>query len=125
MDQKRTWIYCRVAHSAPDSEELLAGQRHRLEAYAKEHGFEIIGSSSDIGSGLTLDRPGLQKFTDAVEDEAVDVLLLSDLARLGRNIDKVIQFWNLLCGRSVHIYTAIDGEIDLSINVMLQKIARK
>lgn len=125
MEQKRTWIYCRVAHSGPDSEELLAGQRLRLEAYAKEHGFEIIGCSSDIGSGLTLDRPGLQKFMDAVEDETVDVLLLPNLARLGRDIDKVIQFWNLLCGRGVHVHTAIDGEIDLSINAMLQKIARK
>jgi len=48
-----------------------------------------------------------------------------NLARLGRDIDKVIQFWNLLYGRGVRIHTAIDGEIDLSINAMVQKIARK
>lgn len=125
MDQKRAWIYCRVAHSGPDSAELLAMQRHRLESYAKEHNFEIVGSSSDIGSGLTFDRPGLLGFLDAVDDEAVDVLLLPDLARLGRNVDKVIQYWHLLRGRGIHIYTAIDGEIDLSINTMLQKVVQK
>ena len=125
MDQKRTWIYCRVAHSGPDNVDILAGQRLRLEAYAKEHNLEIVGSSSDIGSGLTLDRPGLQKFMDAVEDEAVDVLLLPNLARLGRDMKKVVLYWHLLRGRGVHIFTIIDGEIDLSIHTMLQEIVRK
>jgi len=125
MNQKRAWIYCRVAHRGPDSAEMLTGQRYRLESYARGHGFDIVGSSSDIGSGLTLDRPGLQKCLDTVEDESVDVLLLTDLARLGRDTSKVAQFWQLLHGRGVHIYTAIDGEIDLSINAMLQKIVGK
>ena len=34
MEQKRAWIYCRVAHNGPDSAETLAAQRSRLEAYA-------------------------------------------------------------------------------------------
>ena len=125
MDQKRTWIYCRIAHSGPDSVDVLAGQRLQLETYAKEHGLEIVGSSSDIGSGLTLDRPGLLDFLDAVEDESVDVLLLPDLARLGRNINTVVRYWNILCGRGVHVYTVMDGEIDLSINMTFQEITRK
>ena len=36
MEQKKAWIYCRVAYNGPDSTELLAAQRNRLEAYAKE-----------------------------------------------------------------------------------------
>jgi len=125
MEQKLAWIYCRVAHSGPDSAEVLAEQRHQLENYAKEHGFDAVGSSSDIGSGLTLDRPGLQKFLDAVEDESVDALLLTDLARLGRDVDKTVRFWHLLHGRGIHVYTVIDGEIDLSTNARLQEIVRK
>ena len=63
MEQKKAWIYCRVAHNGPDSTELLAAQRSRLEAYAKEHGFEVVGTSSDIASGLKFDhRPGLLEF---------------------------------------------------------------
>lgn len=125
MNRKRTWIYCRIAHSGPDSAELLEGQRLQLEHYAKECGFEIVGSSSDIGSGLTFDRPGLLTFWDAVDDEAVDVLLLPNLARLGRNVNQVFRYWQLLRGRGVHIYTVTDGEIDLSIHAMLQEIAGK
>ena len=76
MDQKRAWLYCRVAHDGPDSAEVLNGQRFRLENYAREHGFEIVGYSSDIGSGLTLDRPGLLAFHAAAEVGKVDILLL-------------------------------------------------
>ena len=68
MEQKKAWIYCRVAHNGPDSAEILERQRHRLESYAKEHGFEIVGVSSDIGCGLTMDRPGLLDFHAAAED---------------------------------------------------------
>ena len=57
----RAWIYCRMAHSGPDSAGLLAMQRRQLEACAKEHGFEIVGYSSDVGSGLTFNRPGDRK----------------------------------------------------------------
>ena len=119
MDQKRTWIYCRVAHSGPDSTELLERQRLRLESYAKEHGFEITGSSSDIGSGLTLDRPGLLDFHVATEDGAVDVLLILKLSHLGRDTDKVTKYWHLLHNLGVSVHTADCGEIDLSLNTML------
>lgn len=125
MEQKCVWLYCRVAHNGPDSAELLAGQQRGLEIYAREHDFEIVGGSSDIGSGLTFDRPGLLDFLDTVDDEMVDVLLLPDLARLGRDMNKVIQYWQMLQGRGISIYTAMDGEIDLSINAMLQKVIGK
>lgn len=71
MDQKRAWAYRRMAHSGPDSTELLEGQRLRLESYARERCFEIIDSFSDTGSDLTLDRPGLLTFLYAVDNEAV------------------------------------------------------
>ena len=64
MEQKKAWIYCRVAYNGPDSTELLAAQRNRLEAYAKEHGFEVVGTSSDIASGLKFDTaPACWSFT--------------------------------------------------------------
>ena len=55
----------------------------------------------------------------------MNVLLLPDLSRLGRDIDKVFQYWHLLRRRGVHIYTAIDGEVDLSIYAMLQEFTKK
>lgn len=119
MDQKRTWLYCRVAHNGPNSAEVLDGQRLQLESYAREHGFEIVGCSSDIGSGLTLDRPGLLDFHAAAGDGKVDVLLILKLSHLGRDADKVTKYWHLLHDLGVSVHTADCGEIDLNLDTML------
>lgn len=120
MEQKKAWIYCRVAHNGPDSAEVLERQRHRLESYAKEHGFEIVGSSSDIGSGLTMDRPGLLHFHAAAEDGDTDILLIHSLTRLGRDVDKVTKYWHLLRDLGVSVHIADCGEVDLSLDTMLR-----
>ena len=122
MEQKKAWIYCRVAHNEPDSAEVLERQRHRLESYAKEHGFEIVGVSSDIGSGLTMDRPGLLDFHAAAESGTTDVLLVLKLSRLGRDVDKVTKYWNLLRDLGVSVHTADCGEVDLSLDTMLRRM---
>ncbi len=122
MEQKKAWIYCRVAHNEPDSAEVLERQRHRLESYAKEHGFEIVGVSSDIGSGLTMDRPGLLDFHAAAEDGDTDILLIHSLTRLGRDADKVTKYWNLLRDLGVSVHTADCGEVDLSLYTMLRRM---
>ena len=49
MEQKKAWIYCRVAHNGPDSAGILERQRHRLESYAKEHGFENLKGHRTVG----------------------------------------------------------------------------
>lgn len=122
MEQKRAWIYCRVAHNGPDSAEALAAQRNRLESYAKEHGFEIVGTSTDIGSGLTMDRPGLLDFHAAAEDGDADILLIHSLTRLGRDMDKVTKYWHLLRDLGVSVHAADCGELDLSFDTMFRGI---
>ncbi len=119
MGQKKVWIYCRVAHDGPDSAAILAAQKNTLEAYAKEHDFEIVGASSDMGSGLTMDRPGLLDFHTAAEDGKVDVLLIHSLTRLGRDTDKVTKYWHLLRDLGVSVHTADCGEVDLSLDTIL------
>ncbi|MCI9350188.1 MAG: recombinase family protein [Oscillibacter sp.] len=126
MEQKKAWIYCRVAHNGPDSTELLAAQRSRLEAYAKEHGFEVVGTSGDIASGLKFDyRPGLLEFHNGAVDGDVDILLVYDLSRLGRDLDRTLQYWYLLRDLAISVHTANSGEVDLSVAVMLRKIIKQ
>ena len=123
MEQKKAWIYCRVAYNGPDSTELLAAQRNRLEAYAKEHGFEVVGTSSDIASGLKFDhRPGLLEFHNEAVNGDVDILLACDLAHLGRDLDRTLQYWYLLRDFNVGIHMANSGVVDLSVAAMLRKI---
>ena len=115
MEPKRTWVYCRIAHDGPDSTDVLATQRHTLTAYAKENGLEIVGFSDDIGSGLIMDRPGLMTFHAAAENGAVDILLVHSLTRLGRDMEKVTKYWNLLGDLGVSVRPIKDcREVDLS-----------
>ena len=44
MENKRTWIYCRVAH--PDA-HALAMQQSSLEAYAEANGFAVVGTTAE------------------------------------------------------------------------------
>ena len=125
MDKNRTWVYCRVAHSCQNDEALLEGQRFLLESYARERGYEIIGASCDISSGLAFDRPGLLAFWETVNKGTVDGLLLLNLARLGRDMDQVFRCWQILRERGVHIHTIAEGEIDMSIYTMLPELAEK
>ena len=122
MEQKKAWIYCRVAHNGPDSAAALATQRDRLETYAKEHDFKIVGASSDMGSGLTMDRPGLLDFHAAAGDGEVDVLLIHGLTRLGRDMDKVTKYWHLLRNLGISVHTADCGEVDLSLDTLLRGV---
>ena len=115
MEQKRTWVYYRIAYDGPNSTEALAAQRHSLDAYAKEHSLEIVGFSNDIGSGRTIDRPGLRDFHAAAENGEVNILLVHSLSRLCRDSYKIIEYWHLLRDLGVSIYTADCGEVDLRL----------
>lgn len=85
---ERAWIYCRVAY--PDM-DMLETQKRGLIDYAQKNHFTIVGITAEQGSGLDLSREGLTEVFDAVNDAKVDVLLVKDLARLGRN-------WAEVCG---------------------------
>ena len=114
MNGKRVWLYCRVA-SRENSVELLEVQKQLLKDYAKGHGVEIVGCSSNVGSGLTMNRPGLMEFHAAPEGGETDILLLAKLSRLGRDLEEVLQYWRLLQKHHVHLYTATEGEIHLDM----------
>ena len=103
--------------------ELLAAQKNRLEACAKEHSFEVVGASSDIASGLKFDhRPSLLEFHNEAVNGDVDILLVCDLSRLGRDLDRTLQYWYLLRDLDVSVHTANSGVVYLSVAAMLRKI---
>ena len=67
-----------------------------------------------------MDRPGLLDFYAAAEDGTADVLLVLELSRLGRDVDKVTKYWHLLRDLGVSVHTADCGEIDLSLDTRLR-----
>ena len=113
MDQKSAWIYCRI--DAPeDTHGALKGQYERLETYAAQMDFAVVGSSQDLGSRLNFDRPGLQTVLESAKAGSFQVLLVDSVSRIGRDIAKTISFIQTISGCGISIYSPMEGEIKLS-----------
>lgn len=113
MNNKSAWIYCRI--DAPeDTHGALKGQYEKLETYAAQMSFDIVGSSQDLGSGLNLDCSGLQAVLEAAKAGSFQVLLLDSVSRIGRDMTKTINLIQTISGCNVSIYSPIEGEIKLS-----------
>ena len=72
---KRAWIYCAI--DAPeDRNGALKSQFKQLIDYGEQMGFELVGSSSDVGTTPLWNRNGFRHFIEAVQKEQIDVLLI-------------------------------------------------
>ena len=107
MEHKRAWIYCRVAY--PDA-FALAAQQADLEAYAEKQGFEVVGITVEQASGMNLSRRGLAEVSGAVSAGEVDLLLVENLSRLGRDVTSVDAYLRWLEDQFVEVVCA-DGTI--------------
>ena len=111
MDQKkRAWVYCHI--DAPEDEHgRLKGQKKELMDYAEQMGLEVTGGSQDTGSGLNSNRSGLAEVLEAAEAGKMDVLLLKNLSRLGRDTAKTMACVRKLDELDIRIYSPLEGEI--------------
>lgn len=120
--QQRAWIYCRI--DAPeDTHGALKGQKKELIDYAEQMGFEVVGESEDIRSGLDFNRAGLAEVMKAAGDGKMDVLLVKKLDRMGRDAAKTLEFLRGLDQLGVELYSPLEGQIQLdyqSLSLSLQ-----
>ncbi len=68
-----------------DSESVL-NQRNILMNYVKEKGFIFIDEYVDDGySGTNFDRPGFQRLIDDIKSKKINLVIVKDMSRLGRD----------------------------------------
>lgn len=96
----RVFFYCRVAH---DDGFSLEAQGAELRRYAERAGYTIVGAADEHGSGLTLDRPALQKVTQAVLAGEVDMVLVKSVDRIGREWGMTQNYIDLLTKHKVKL----------------------
>ena len=118
MENKRAWIYCRVAH--PDA-HALAVQQASLEAYAEANGLEIVGTTAEQASGLDFSRRGLAEVSSAAAAGEIDLLLVADLSRLGRDLMKVDAYLRWLEDQFVEVVCA-DGTVPQTATEILHEL---
>ncbi len=80
----RVALYCRVG-SDEQVGFLMESQQNRLECYAKEAGLKITGIFSDVGTGLSMARPGWNAVLEAASQKQMQVLLVASSQRISRD----------------------------------------
>lgn len=120
MNQKnRAWVYCRI--DAPeDKHGALKGQRQQLMEYADQMGFAVVGSSEDLDNGMSFDRPGLKRFAEVAESGNVDVLLVHDVSRIGRDTCQTMAYLERIVQVGVTAYSPLEGKLSFSFQKMVQ-----
>lgn len=96
----KAYFYCRVAH---DDSFSLERQAEELRRYAEQAGYTIVGAAAEHGSGMTLDRPGLEKVTQAVLAGEVDMVLVNSIDRIGREWGMTQAYIDLLTQHKVKL----------------------
>jgi len=92
-------IYCRLSVDDGNNTESMSigNQRHMLTEYVNKQGWSIRNVYIDDGySGVNFDRPDFQRLIEDVENGKINLVIVKDLSRLGRNY--------ILCGQYTEIY---------------------
>lgn len=116
---KRAWIYCRI-DASEDLHGALKRQRQQLMDYAEQMGFEVAGSSQDQASGLRMNRPGLNEVMEAARVGRLDVLIVRDISRVGRDTCQTMEYLEQLSRMGVQTCSPMEGVLDFTF----QKVIR-
>jgi DNA invertase Pin-like site-specific DNA recombinase len=87
---KTSVIYARV--SSVGDRQSTTRQVDDLKRYAQVNGYEVVNTYEEHISGATKneDRAVLCRCLDFCTSNSIDTLLISELSRLGRNVDEVL-----------------------------------
>lgn len=102
--EKKAVIYSRVS-SVGDRQDT-SRQIRDLEILAKQRNLKIEKTYEEHVSGAkkTQDRPILKECLDYCFNNEIDILLLSELSRLGRNVDDVLANVRLCKEKGLNVY---------------------
>lgn len=88
--KKKTAIYYRVALADQIS---LNKQKERLSLYTEKNGYYNVEFYSDNGySGLNFSRPDFKRMDDDIKLGKVQTVIVTDIARIGRNLLEVYKW---------------------------------
>ena len=84
-------IYIRLSQEDKDKKyesdsESVVNQRQILKDYVKNNGYNLIDEYIDDGySGTDFDRPGFEKMIKDIQTKKINLVIVKDLSRLGRD----------------------------------------
>ena len=100
----RAALYCRVSSDKQAKEgDSIPAQLDALNKYASERKYEIIGTFVDDGvSGTKYDRDEFQSLLQMVENDQVDIVLVTKMDRLHRSLRNFLNMQDTLDRHNCH-----------------------
>ena len=108
-------FYLRLSKDDDNQKESssISNQRKLLQDYAEKAGFDIVAEFCDDGvSGTTFDRPGFNQLIQAVENGLINLILVKDLSRLGRDYIQTGQYTEVYFPAKNVRFIAVNDEVD-------------
>jgi DNA invertase Pin-like site-specific DNA recombinase len=100
----RVAIYHRIANKNKTSQIELQQEIEMLKIAADNNDYEIVMIEYDFGSGLDYKREGLLKIKDAIKNKQIDILIVKDISRIGRNTFNNFEFVKFMQDNNVELY---------------------
>lgn len=112
----RVACYCRVATKNQIDDAPLEMQSVRLRRYADDNGLEVVGEVRVYEKGVTMDRSGWHNVLSLAAREKADAILVTELGRVGRSPQMVIQAMQALSEQGLMVFSS---DFDLSSNTSI------
>ncbi len=115
IQNKKAGLYYRLSQEDERAGESLSieNQKKILEAYARNNDFEIIDEYIDDGwSGTNFNRPGVQRLLEDAKNGRINVIIVKDLSRFGRNYIEVGQYTDYLFPTYNIRFIAVGDNVD-------------
>ncbi len=115
MKEKITALYERLSRDDEQQGESnsITNQKQYLEDYARTKGFVNIRHFTDDGySGTNFNRPGFNALLEEVKAGNVDVIIIKDMSRLGRNYLQVGFYTEILFPDKGVRFIAVNNNVD-------------
>jgi DNA invertase Pin-like site-specific DNA recombinase len=108
-------IYCRLSRDDGFEGESnsIGQQKEMLKKYCADNGFAVYKIYADDGySGTTFERPSFKEMITDIEYGRVNIVIVKDLSRLGRNNAVVAHYTELYFPQNNIRFIAVNDSID-------------
>jgi len=106
--KNRAWKYCRQAGYDGDDCGIRT-QELWINKYISKHGLISVGESKVFESGTTMNRPSLQELIQKAQEQTYDILVVSALDRLGRDLWSTMEYTKKLLRMGIRIISVNDN----------------
>lgn len=106
--KNRVWKYCRQAGYDGDGYGIRT-QELWINKYISKHGLISVGESKVFESGTTMNRPSLQELIQKAQEQTYDILVVSALDRLGRDLWPTMEYTKKLLRMGITVISVNDN----------------